>query len=141
MGPLKPTRHHPPPDKGDGDPPHVLVVDDEPGVRRFAARALEGEGYQVHTAKDGVEALELVGALHRRLGLIITDVVMPRLDGVGLLRSVSASHPALPVILMSGYATGHLVNLGLTAPCAVLGKPFSVEALLGEVRRCLPVRP
>ena len=117
------------------------MVDDEPGVRRFAARALEGEGYQVHTAKDGVEALELVGALHRRLGLIITDVVMPRLDGVGLLRSVAASHPALPVIRMSGYATAHLTNLGLAAPCAMLGKPFSVEALVGEVRRCLEPRP
>jgi DNA-binding NtrC family response regulator len=138
---VKPTHHVRPQDKGDGDPPHLLVVDDEPGVRRFAARALEGEGYQVHTAKDGVEALELVGTLHRRLGLIITDVVMPRLDGVGLLRTVSASHPALPVILMSGYATGHLANLGLTPPCAVLGKPFSVEALLGEVRRCLADLP
>jgi CheY-like chemotaxis protein len=129
------------PSPGEGQVPQVLVVDDEPGVRRFAARALEGEGYRVHTAKDGVEALEVVGSLQRRLGLIVTDVVMPRLDGVALLRALSASHPALPVILMSGYATGHLVNLGLTAPCAVLGKPFSVEALLGEVRRCLPVRP
>jgi CheY-like chemotaxis protein len=117
------------------------VVDDEPAVRRFAARALEGEGYQVHTAKDGVEALEMVGALQRRLGLIVTDVVMPRLDGVALLRSLSASHPALPVILMSGYATAHLLELGLAAPCAVLGKPFSMETLVGEVRRCLEVRP
>jgi CheY-like chemotaxis protein len=127
---VKPTDHVSPQDKGDDDPPHVLVVDDEPAVRRFTARALEGEGYQVHTAKDGVEALELVGTLHRRLGLIITDVVMPRLDGVGLLRTVSASHPALPVILMSGYATAHLFDLGLAAPCAVLGKLFSVEALV-----------
>jgi two-component system cell cycle sensor histidine kinase/response regulator CckA len=103
-----------------------------PGVR---------EGYQVHTAKDGVEALQVVGSLERRLGLILTDVVMPRLDGVALLRALSASHPALPVILMSGYATGHLVKLGLAAPCAVLGKPFSVESLVGEVRRCLRVLP
>ncbi len=126
---------------GDPGPAHVLVVDDEPAVRRFAARALEGEGYQVHTAKDGVEALELVGALQRRLGLIVADVVMPRLDGVGLLRTLSASHPALPVILMSGYATAHLTDLGVVAPCAVLGKPFSADALVGEVRRCLDTRP
>jgi len=138
---VKPTHHVPPQNKGDGHPPHVLVVDDEPGVRRLAARALEGEGYQVHTAKDGVEALEVVGTLERRLGLVVTDVVMPRLDGVALLRTLSASHPALPVILMSGFATTHLVDLGLAAPCAVLGKPFSVEALVGEVRRCLEVRP
>ncbi len=116
---------------------HVLVVDDEPAVRRFAARALEGQGYQVSTAKDGVEALELVGELQRPLGLVVTDVVMPRLDGVELLRTLSASHPALPVILMSGYATEHLVDVGVTAPCAVLGKPFSVDALVREVRRCL----
>jgi CheY-like chemotaxis protein len=136
---VKPTDESPP--EGEGNAPQVLVVDDEPAVRRFAARALEGEGYQVHTAKDGVEALEVVGALQRRLGLIVTDVVMPRLDGVALLRSLSASHPALPVILMSGYATAHLLELGLAAPCAVLGKPFSMETLVGEVRRCLEVRP
>jgi two-component system, cell cycle sensor histidine kinase and response regulator CckA len=140
-GPVKPTAKSPPPDKEEGNSPHVLVVDDEPAVRRFAARALEGEGYQVHTAKDGVEALELVGALHRWLGLIVTDIVMPRLDGVGLLQTLSASHPALPVILMSGHATEHLINLGLAVPCAVLGKPFSVEALVGQVRRCLEARP
>jgi CheY-like chemotaxis protein len=117
--------------------PHVLVVDDEPAVRRFAARALEGEGYQVSTAQDGVEALELVGTVPEPLGLVVTDVVMPRLDGVELLRSLSASHPALPIILMSGYATAHLADVGVAAPCAVLAKPFSVEALVNQVRRCL----
>lgn len=117
--------------------PHVLVVDDEPAVRRFAARALEGEGYQVSTAQDGVEALELVGTVPGGLGLVVTDVVMPRLDGVELLRSLSASHPALPIILMSGYATAHLADVGVAAPCAVLVKPFSAGALVGEVRRCL----
>jgi two-component system cell cycle sensor histidine kinase/response regulator CckA len=122
---------------GDPGAAHVLVVDDEPAVRRFAARALQGEGYQVHTAKDGVEALEVVGALQWQLGLIVTDVVMPRLDGVELLRTLAASHPSLPVILMSGYATAHLADLGIAAPCAVIGKPFSVDALVGEVRRCL----
>jgi CheY-like chemotaxis protein len=137
---VKPTGKSPPKNEDEGTDAHVLVVDDEPAVRRFAARVLRGEGYQVHTAKDGLEALEVVGALQRRLGLIVTDVVMPRLDGVGLLRSLSASHPALPVILMSGYATSHLLNLGLAAPCAVIGKPFSVEALVGEVRRCLETR-
>jgi DNA-binding NtrC family response regulator len=120
-----------------GATPHVLVVDDEPSVRRFAARALEGEGYQVSTAKDGVEALELVGAVPRPLGLVVTDVVMPRLDGVELLRTLSASHPALPIILMSGYATAHLADVGVAAPCAVLAKPFSVQALVDQVRRCL----
>jgi DNA-binding NtrC family response regulator len=69
---------------------------------------------------------------------------MPRLDGVELLRTLSASHPALPIILMSGYATEHLVSAGVIAPCAVLGKPFSIDTLVGEVRRCLgggPRRP
>jgi two-component system cell cycle sensor histidine kinase/response regulator CckA len=117
--------------------PHVLVVDDEPAVRRFAARALEGEGYRVSTAKDGVEALELVGTAPKPMGLVVTDVVMPRLGGVELLRTLAASHPALPIILMSGYATPQLADVGIAAPCAVLVKPFSVEALVDEVRRCL----
>src|SRR5687768_4537819 len=113
----------------------VLVVDDEGAVRRFAMRVLEREGYSVVEARDGVEALELV---NKGLvpDIVVSDIVMPRLNGVELMQALSTSKPELPVILMSGYATGALAELGIAAPCAILPKPFPAERLLQEVQRC-----
>jgi DNA-binding NtrC family response regulator len=114
----------------------VLLVDDEAAVRRFAARVLEREGYLVHEARDGAEALDLV----RKGGsfeVVVSDIVMPRLNGVELMQALASSHPDLPVILMSGYATAALSDLGIVAPCSILAKPFPPERLLEEVRRCI----
>ncbi|HEU5304657.1 MAG TPA: response regulator [Gemmatimonadales bacterium] len=120
-----------------GDGSTVLIVDDEGAVRRFAARILEGEGYSVVEARDGAEALELIQKALASPDVVLSDIVMPRLNGVELMRALASSHPGLPVILMSGYATDALADLGIMAPCAVLSKPFPVERLLEEVRRCI----
>ncbi len=117
----------------------ILVVDDEPAVRRYVIRVLDAEGYLVGEAADGKEALELVRSDPDGWDLIISDIVMPHCNGVELQRYVAELAPALSIILMSGYATAQLAELGITAPCAVLVKPFGAEQLLGEVRRCLPV--
>lgn len=114
----------------------ILVVDDEAAVRRFALRVLEREGYSVFEARDGVEALELVNQRQVSFDVVVSDIVMPRLNGVELMQALSTSQPDLPVILMSGYATGALAELGIAAPCAILAKPFPAERLLEEVRRC-----
>jgi two-component system cell cycle sensor histidine kinase/response regulator CckA len=114
----------------------VLLADDEGAVRRFAARVLEREGYSVFEAKDGAEALELVEQGHVPFDLVVSDIVMPRLNGVELLQALSSRKPDLPVILMSGYATAALAELGISAPCGILAKPFPAERLLEEVRRC-----
>ncbi len=116
---------------------HILVVDDEPLIRRFAARVLEQEGYLVLEAPDGAEALNLVRARAGRFAVVVSDIVMPRLNGVELLQAVSTSHPELPFILMTGYAVAELTELGIAAPCATLAKPFPAERLLEEVRRCI----
>lgn len=115
----------------------VLVVDDEPVVRRFAARVLVGEGFVVQEASDGVEALELIRAGIADLDVVLSDIVMPRMNGVELVQALSAFRPGLPVLLMSGYGSAQLADLGIASPCAVLGKPFSPEVLVAEVRRCL----
>lgn len=117
----------------------ILVVDDEGAVRRFAARVLERAGYCVCEARDGAEALELVEQ-GGRFDVVVSDIVMPRLNGVELMQALSTSKPELPVILMSGYATGALAELGISAPCAILAKPFPAERLLEEVRRCTSKR-
>jgi two-component system, cell cycle sensor histidine kinase and response regulator CckA len=114
----------------------VLVVDDETAVRRFAARVLEREGYGVVEAKDGIDALELIKEGATSIEVVVSDIVMPRLNGVELMQALATSHPDLPVILMSGYAMAALAELGIAAPCAILSKPFLSERLLEEVRRC-----
>jgi CheY-like chemotaxis protein len=115
----------------------ILVVDDEPAVRRFTARVLSEEGYLVEEAADGAEALGRVRYGEPAVDAVVSDVVMPRLNGVELLRELAALRPALPIILMSGYATEHLDGIGIAAPCGILSKPFRGERLIEEVRRCL----
>jgi DNA-binding NtrC family response regulator len=114
----------------------VLLVDDESAVRRFAGRVLERDGFTVREARDGAEALELVRQ-GGSFAVVVSDIVMPRLNGVELMQALAISHPDLPVILMSGYATAALSDLGIVAPCSILAKPFPPERLLEEVRRCI----
>ena len=113
----------------------ILVVDDEPSIRRLATRALLEEGFDVREAGDGVQALEIVHAAG--VSVLVSDVVMPRLNGVQLMERLARSHPQLPVVLMSGYANAELTAMGIAAPCALLTKPFTPEVLVEEVRRCL----
>lgn len=116
------------------------MVDDEEMIRRFAARVLESDGFVVFEARDGAEALELLHSAASAVDCVVSDVVMPRVNGVQLLETLSVSLPALPVILMSAYGTAQLAERGIAAPCATLRKPFAPEHLLGEVRRCLANR-
>jgi two-component system, cell cycle sensor histidine kinase and response regulator CckA len=131
------------PDRSEGE--KILVVDDEPVVRQFACRVLERAGFRIEGAADGAEALQAVLARPTAYDAVVSDIVMPRLNGVQLMEALSVSHPELPFILMSGYATAQLTERGIAAPCSVLGKPFKAEALVNEVRRCLdrasPGRP
>ena len=114
----------------------VLVVDDEAAVRRFACRVLKLAGYSVFEAIDGVEALELIQDQTVAPEAVVSDIVMPRMNGVQLMQALSVSQPELPVILMSGYATTALSELGIASPCSILTKPFTAESLLAEVERC-----
>jgi DNA-binding NtrC family response regulator len=118
----------------------VLVVDDEATVRRFTARVLESDGYRVHEARDGMEALALLQADPESADCVVSDIVMPRLNGVELLQAISVHVPGLPVILMSAYGSMQLADRGIASPCSVLAKPFPPELLLNEVRRCLAAR-
>jgi CheY-like chemotaxis protein len=120
-----------------GSMPSVLVVDDETAVRRFACRVLEHAGYAVFEAADGAEALDLLKEGVSQVDVVVSDVVMPRINGVQLMQALSASRPDLPVLLMSGYATAALIDLGIVVPCGVISKPFPADRLVEEVQRCL----
>jgi two-component system, OmpR family, response regulator len=113
----------------------ILIVDDEPSVRDVMATVLSDAGYSVQTAADGHIALQIIDLAPP--DLIITDVMMPRLDGWALLDRVHERNPGLPVILMSA---GDWNRKRRTTPnpdhTVFLGKPFAVEELL-EIGGCL----
>jgi CheY-like chemotaxis protein len=122
------------------DSPCALVVDDETAVRRFAVRVLQRDGFRVLEANDGAEALDVLQGRPEELDIVVSDIVMPRMNGVELMKALSVSHPYVPIVLMSGYASNELSELGIAAPCSILAKPFSQERLLAEVRRCVASR-
>ncbi len=119
----------------------ILVVDDDSTVRGLTSRILVAEGFAVVEATNGAEAIERVVESGERVRLVVSDVMMPVLDGIGLLERLSVSHPEIPVILMSGYSSTELRAHGLAAPCGVLQKPFAADELIGHVRRCLAGAP
>ena len=87
----------------DARSPRLLFVDDEAVVREVLATQLEEAGFEVAQAADGIAALALLGEAHG-FDLLITDLAMPGLDGVGLIREVQRRHPTLPAILLTGFA-------------------------------------
>jgi two-component system cell cycle sensor histidine kinase/response regulator CckA len=119
-------------------PRTVLLVEDEDGVRDLARRVLERQGYRVHVARDGVEALALFAAHATAIDVLVTDVVMPRLGGSELVLKVRAERPELPVLFMSGYARNAAIR---GAPgdrrTRFLQKPFTVPAFQQAVAELL----
>ncbi len=114
----------------------VLVVDDEDSVREASAAHLGHLGHLVDTAVDALEALGRLGL--RDYDLVITDLQMPGMDGVALLRRIRASFPLLPVVLATGYATVETAVAALrTGATDFLRKPFSGEDLAQVVERAL----
>ena len=102
----------PPSSKGKGPAHLVLVVDDEPGVRELVCRVLRGEGYRTLEAAHGGEALELVETGSEPVDLVVTDVVMPGMDGRELGRRLAQSKPSLPVLYISAYDVNDIFRRG-----------------------------
>jgi two-component system cell cycle sensor histidine kinase/response regulator CckA len=114
----------------------VLLVEDEPMVRTVAERALTRHGYQVLTANNGEEALEIIDR-GDEIALLISDVVMPLMDGPTMVRQARKTRPDLPILFMSGYAEEQLRKSIDIANVAFLPKPFSVQELAEAVRKAL----
>ena len=114
----------------------ILLVEDEPMVRTVAERALTRHGYQVLTANNGEEALEIVDR-GDEIALLISDVVMPLMDGPTMVREARKTRPDLPILFMSGYAEEQLRKSIDIANVAFLPKPFSVQELAEAVRKAL----
>ncbi|WP_105370017.1 cell cycle histidine kinase CckA [Neorhizobium huautlense] len=116
----------------------VLLVEDEEAVRRGGKRMLETRGYTVHEAGSGVEALDIMEELEGRVDIVVSDVVMPEMDGPTLLAELRKSYPDLKFIFVSGYAEDAFArNLPADAKFGFLPKPFSLKQLAVAVREML----
>jgi two-component system cell cycle sensor histidine kinase/response regulator CckA len=116
----------------------VLVAEDEEPVRRLMRGTLEGAGYTVLEAGDGAEALTLCDQNRGKVRLVVTDVVMPHLDGAALGEWILSVDPSVKVLFVSGYAEDLLESKGIQlAAAAFLNKPFTPDELLAKVREVL----
>jgi two-component system cell cycle sensor histidine kinase/response regulator CckA len=116
----------------------ILLVEDEEAVRSFSARVLRNKGYEVLEANSGETALEVLKDRLEAVDLLITDVVMPHLDGPGLVRRVRESRPELRVIFISGYTEDSFrKRLGEDGGIEFLPKPFSLKQLAAKVKEVL----
>ena len=116
----------------------ILLVEDEEAVRAFAARALTSRGYTVHEASTGTEALQVMAETGGDIDLVVSDVVMPELDGPSLLRELRKTRPDLKIIFVSGYAEeAFSKNLPENEKFHFLAKPFSLKQLATTVKQVL----
>jgi len=116
----------------------ILLVEDEEAVRRGGKRMLETRGYTVHEAGSGVEALEIMEELEGKVDIVVSDVVMPEMDGPSLLRELRKNYPDLKFIFVSGYAEDAFArNLPPEAKFGFLPKPFSLKQLAVVVKETL----
>ena len=112
----------------------VLLVEDEVEVRSFAVRALKRQGYQVIEAADGVEALELMAANEGMIDIVVSDVVMPEMDGPALFKELRKRNPVIKVIFVSGYPNEAFRETMGSDDFAFLPKPFSLPQLAAKVK-------
>jgi CheY-like chemotaxis protein len=114
----------------------ILVAEDEPSVRDFLVRGLTHAGYEVLGVADGVSALEALS--QSAFDLLITDIVMPQLDGISLALKVTDDYPGTRILMITGYAAERqrAYNLDVLIH-EVLGKPFTLEQICLSVEKSL----
>src|SRR3954468_3400191 len=118
--------------------PSILVVDDQPTVRRMAHRLLNEWGFRVFEAESGEEAVEVMDTAHAGIQLVMVDVVMPFADGVQVTRRIRERWPAQRILYMSAHPAEVLVQYGLSELDApFLAKPFTRDELLTKVSEAL----
>jgi CheY-like chemotaxis protein len=125
---------------GSGTETLVLAEDDE-AVRQFAGSALRRHGYQVLVAVDGTDAVQLVRHASQPIALLVTDLVMPGLNGPQVIETLRKEGLAPNVLFISGYASETVMQHEIASGAVnFLRKPFTAEALARKVRECLDMR-
>lgn len=117
--------------------PHILLAEDDAAVRSFVANALMHRGHDVEAVEDGLQALEALDG-SRDFDLLITDIVMPGLDGIGLALRVARDRPDLPILLMTGYSAERQRAHNLDELIArVVVKPFTLKEICEAAEEAL----
>lgn len=124
------------PDQHDDTTKWILIADDEPSVREFVERALNYAGYAVTTVPDGNAALDALNK--KKYDLLLTDIVMPDLDGIALSLKAAKDYPRMKILMMSGYANQRqrAHNLDFLAHEVII-KPFTLDEIVGRVSAAL----
>jgi two-component system cell cycle sensor histidine kinase/response regulator CckA len=116
----------------------ILLVEDEEGLRSLNARGLRSRGYTVVEASNGIEAMEVLEEQDGAVDLVVSDVVMPEMDGPTLLKEMRARNPNLKIIFVSGYAEEAFEkSLPENEQFAFLAKPFALSALIAKVKETM----
>lgn len=114
---------------------HVVVIDDEELVRRFAVKALGRMGYKVSECVDGADGVRFYRDNHNNVDLVITDMIMPNMDGMTAFREMKKINPSVRVILTSGYSVDDEVSGCLAeGASAFLAKPYQLMDLIQIVK-------
>lgn len=130
-------------DRGDrsaipGGSETLLLVEDEPALRRATRRALEGKGYRVIEAPDGAVGLELLRVHGSEIAMVISDLVMPNLDGRQLAEALRAQGSTIPILFSSGYSVDSVSrDAARLTGVSYLQKPWALVALFARVREVL----
>ena len=116
--------------------PRILLAEDEAAIREFMIRGLAYSGYEVTGVADGMEALEELA--RSSYDLLISDIVMPRMDGISLALKVSSDYPQMKILMITGYAAEkqRAHNLEFLAH-DVLSKPFTLDEIAAAVKKSL----
>jgi CheY-like chemotaxis protein len=111
----------------------VLVVDDNPDMAKTMADVLEGKGFQVYPAGSGAEALKILEA--HAVDVLLTDVIMPEMNGLALYRQTKKSHPGLKTLFMTAYSADALIQQGMREGIkTVLSKPVDIDMRVSMLR-------
>ena len=114
----------------------ILLVDDNEAIRRLARGLLTEQGFHVIEAPNGAEALEVSSAYAQPINLLLTDVIMPKVNGLVLAGRLLQERPGIGVLYMSGYVEGSIL-LAKHPESILLQKPFTPGALIAAVRQVL----
>jgi CheY-like chemotaxis protein len=115
----------------------VLLVEDEAGLRNLLRELLEGNGYRVLVARDGMEALQVAAGHAGPIHLMVTDLIMPGASGREVAAEIKTARPGTRVLYISGYTDDAILRQGALGPAAFLEKPFAADSLLRKVRELL----
>jgi two-component system cell cycle response regulator CpdR len=118
----------------------ILVAEDNPSVREFVSRSLTGAGYHVTAVADGQQALDVL--VNESFAVLVTDIVMPNVDGIALALKAVRLFPDLRIVMISGYAQERMRAHNLDALVhRVIAKPFSIDEICEAVKDALTLPP